>query len=162
MATNEFEVLRVCENGHAAGRPSVAGEEHCPQCGAKVLSACPSCQEPIRVATNPLQRLSGALGLNEGARPRYCAKCGKGFPWQTQAITFLKDIGREAALSKEELAQYDQAVEDVAQNNVRAVRSAAKVLTVALKLGKPTYAEACTLMREVAAQSVLESVGISG
>jgi hypothetical protein len=158
MASTDFEVLRICENGHAAA----PGGEHCPECGAKVLSACPACGESIRVATNPMQRLSGALGFNEGSRPRYCAKCGQGFPWQTQAVSFLKDIGREASLSKDELAQYEQAVEDVAQNNARAVRSAAKVLAAALKLGKPAYAEACTLMREVASKQVLESVGIGG
>ena len=123
MATQDFEAMQICENGHivaaAGGSPGEPRKEHCTECGSKVLIACPACQEPIRTTVHPLQRLSGVLGFGRSDRPRYCAKCGKPFPWQEQAVTFLKDIGREASLSKEELSLYDRAVEDVAQNNVK-------------------------------------------
>jgi hypothetical protein len=164
MAGNDFEVMQICENGHIVTATALATpsekKEYCSTCGAKALTACPACQEQIRYKAQALQRLSGALGFGQVERPRYCAKCGKAFPWQSQAIGFLKDIGREAALSAEELEQYERAVDDVAQDNVRAVRSATKVLAVALKLGKPAYAEAAKLMREIAGKTVLDSVGL--
>jgi hypothetical protein len=163
MPSNDFEAMQICENGHVvtatAQGTSNQKPEFCPVCGAKALTACPACQGPIGVKVQPLQRITGVLGLTEQERPRHCAKCGKAFPWQEQAVAFLKDIGRECSLSKEELAQFDRAVDDVAQNNLRAPRSASKILAVAATLGNSGLAEASKLVREIGAKDVRDSLG---
>jgi hypothetical protein len=163
MPSNDFEVMQICENGHvvtmtAQGQPDQK-VEFCSVCGARALTACPACQASISYKLQPLQRLTGALGLSEQERPRHCAKCGKAFPWQEQAVAFLKDIGRECSLPKDELAQFDRAVDDVAQNNLRAPRSASKILSIAATIGKPALAEATKLVREIATKDVRDTLG---
>lgn len=80
----EYYTAAVCLRGHVEAsslelRTSPI-PEHCDQCGALIIPACPICQKPIR--GNP----SGVLALYDP--PNFCS-CGSPFPWAPdQAIAF--------------------------------------------------------------------------
>ena len=65
FADIEDKTIYVCLRGHFLGKG--ADCKYCPVCGAEVITKCPSCGEGIRNISNVLTR--------------YCASCGKAFPW---------------------------------------------------------------------------------
>ncbi|MGA8533503.1 MAG: DUF2321 domain-containing protein [Candidatus Tumulicola sp.] len=62
--------MAVCLNGDvvsdSVNRHPQDSATYCPDCGAKVIDACPSCATPI---------------AESGDRPSNCRACGKPFPW---------------------------------------------------------------------------------
>lgn len=89
MSESGYFDLRVCESGHVitdmATRLTGITDPHCPKCGSKTISACPSC-------TNPIQgRRKDSPALQRPVSPQpFCKACGKPMPWAvtSQAIEF--------------------------------------------------------------------------
>jgi hypothetical protein len=92
----EYDKMAVCLNGDIVNdsvlqRPA-DNATHCPDCGAKVIDACPSCSEPIRGAridrrphgtrTEPL--------APDPERPANCRGCGEPLPWTKPKVERVK------------------------------------------------------------------------
>lgn len=115
----------VCEYGHLiTGNLSAFADspaEHCPQCGQKCISACPSCGAPIHgdcyaLHAVPEKSAAGSVwdesyatrsrepkGLTEHTIepctvPSYCHACGSPYPWTS---TLLLEAGRIVDLMDE-------------------------------------------------------------
>lgn len=74
----------VCRRGHATSwaveRDASPAPDHCPECGARVLTDCPACGERIQ---GSLTRVAAPY-----APPVFCA-CGSPFPWASeQAVIY--------------------------------------------------------------------------
>lgn len=75
----------ICENGHYLGEAcEMSHEKYCPACGAKVLTECPNCGEPIR-------------RNKYVAFTKYCASCGKLYPWWAEGKMKVSPLSPEEA-----------------------------------------------------------------
>jgi hypothetical protein len=87
MASEGYHGAAVCRRGHkitaliepAQGR-SEPIPERCSQCGAKVLTACPSCSGRIK----GYPRGSMVIGGPEWQAADFCDRCGSPFPWASR------------------------------------------------------------------------------
>lgn len=73
----------ICENGHVVSKYDSNSQSYCSKCGAKIISSCPHCSQPIRglfVSDIPI------FGNRPYTRPDYCYSCGKPYPWTELAI----------------------------------------------------------------------------
>lgn len=93
----------ICKNGHTLSAYEEIPGLFCHKCGAESITCCPNCQTNIRgeICTNiPM------VGYPYKP-PAYCFKCGKPFPWTTQALDVAKELIDDDdnldALSKEKL-----------------------------------------------------------
>lgn len=71
---------RICENGHINITYRRAKDEHCPECGAFLMDACPQCGEIIKKWHYYGMVYLTPKNLNF-ERPDSCTKCGHVFPW---------------------------------------------------------------------------------
>ncbi len=126
----------VCEYGHLiTGDLSAFADspaEHCPQCGQKCISVCPSCGAPIhgdcyeRRMTYELRQsnsLWSESGINYSNMPKgvvehpagpcvvpsYCHACGSPYPW-TNLLLF--EAGRIVDLTDELTAKQKAALKE--------------------------------------------------
>lgn len=75
-----YTVAAVCKRGHALTRDvgRIPAAKRCPDCGAVVLTACPSCDAPIRGVFINTEIV--AIGFPYDP-PDFCEDCGAPFPW---------------------------------------------------------------------------------
>jgi len=90
-----FDNALICENGHVINTTMHAFPEYntnyCQDCGAKAISSCPSCSEPIRG-----ENLDSS-GFGVFPAPKYCHKCGVAYTWtkrrQSAVLEYAEEIG---------------------------------------------------------------------
>lgn len=74
----------VCRRGHAKETALTQAPDRglgfCTECGAEILSRCPSCG--IRILGTPWW--PGVAVFEEYVPPRFCDGCGEPFPWATR------------------------------------------------------------------------------
>lgn len=82
-----YYAAQICLRGHvqsADGKTEFKRGEHCPQCGEACIDACPQCKAPIRG-----QDLYPA---SDYARPSFCYKCGRPYPWMQDRLQTAKEL----------------------------------------------------------------------
>ena len=75
---------RICLNGHVLiTHQPMSSDEYCEICGAKMISKCSKCLNPIRE-----WHFNGmaVLGTPNYDRPMYCKSCGTPYPWTQAAL----------------------------------------------------------------------------
>ncbi|MGM9626932.1 MAG: DUF2321 domain-containing protein [Faecousia sp.] len=88
----------ICENGHEISSSSdICAEKFCSQCGAPIISKCPTCNSIIR--GKPRSEYNYIFGFHV---PAYCCTCGNPFPWTNAAIEAVKYMLEESDLSFDE------------------------------------------------------------
>lgn len=103
----------VCRRGHVKGssllaEPSVDLQGFCPECGAELLGCCAVCL--------------GGIRLNAGqSPPKFCADCGKPFPWLTRPERFYQ---LENMLDREDA---DEATQLLVQDDFKALRTSSEL-----------------------------------
>lgn len=97
-----FYTAYICGNGHViSAKSGVCPYTYCPDCGAKIISKCPSCGSVIRGVVNDSWSY-----VYDFTVPAYCPDCGKPFPWTVAAIetaSALLDVAPELAPEHREL-----------------------------------------------------------
>ncbi|WP_378099601.1 DUF2321 domain-containing protein [Cellulomonas sp. T2.31MG-18] len=104
-----YEGAAICRRGHvetpyidpSRERPVIA--ENCPECGARVLTSCPSCRLRIRGE----MFVPGVIGFGDFKRPSFCDGCGAAYPWATRAERIYE---LENLLDEEEIDEADRVV----------------------------------------------------
>ena len=104
-----YEGAAICRRGHvetqyinpSRERPVLA--ENCPECGARVLTACPSCGLRIRGD----MFIPGVIGVSDYRRPSFCDGCGAAYPWATRAERIFE---LENLLDEQDIDDADRAV----------------------------------------------------
>ena len=112
-----YKTAQVCENGHLRNKDieyhAAKNEDYCSICGAKVISACPSCGSPLRgdyyvVKPRSSATIYDAFGEAHSVRhvsgvqkvkitsevqiPAFCYKCGKPYPWTEATLKTAENI----------------------------------------------------------------------
>lgn len=95
--TVERDQAEICENGHviSIGKDNITEFKFCPDCGYKVIDACPKCNAPIEAAAKSLTPTRFA----EIETPMYCGNCGTPYPWTERQLK----ADEELKLLEEEL-----------------------------------------------------------
>ena len=121
-----YNTQQVCESGHQI-TPGIEVypekmETFCQKCGDPTLTACPSCETPIRGFPRQVRRdtLESIVTV-----PSYCHECGQPYPWTKKEIvqTFI-EFGN---LEEEEKATIEQDVENIAKDGAEAELSAHRI-----------------------------------
>lgn len=107
---NGYENGVVCANGHWINRFGSRPERTtnaCPQCGAKAIQRCATCQTPVRGA--PVSQPAPGMTVASLQRPappdRCCDNCGSPYEWTDRAIAAARDlIALETNVSDKERA----------------------------------------------------------
>src|ERR1035441_9145586 len=99
-----YDAAQICANGHlftaAANQNPEQKRPFCPSCGAKTLTACPACGEPIRgarcvqvhnYAMDSLDTKVGSLT----AIPAHCSECGSALPWTSARLAAARELAGE-------------------------------------------------------------------
>ena len=100
------------------------GAKHCAVCGAKNLSVCEHCNNPMR----PLTR--------HGGRPSYCVKCSKPFPWTQTALAEAKEYTDKLdMLTAEDKADLKESFADLTVDTARTPLAAKLLKQMMVKIG---------------------------
>jgi hypothetical protein len=80
----EYRPAAICKRGHVITEDASTGihvTERCEDCGAKVLTACASCDSMIRGD----YFVPGFIGAGVAyKRPEFCPSCGVPYPWASR------------------------------------------------------------------------------
>ena len=84
----------ICTNGHKISdlleTPHYA-YKCCEKCGKQIITACPSCNEPIRGRV----KSDFLIVTPEATIPAYCRKCGAPYPWTKSALEAMELVLKE-------------------------------------------------------------------
>jgi hypothetical protein len=102
VATSDLEISRA-----------LAGK-FCKECGEEIITACPSCQSPIRGH----YRVSGVLSLRTYTPPNYCEDCGKPLPWMVEKLQAASALADELEdFTDSDRAKIKQSLGDIARDS---------------------------------------------
>ena len=76
----------ICQNGHTVSNNKVVSDKYCSICGAKTISTCPHCGNPIRGK----YKVPNVVSFEDYSPPKYCYNCGNPFPWTERALETTK------------------------------------------------------------------------
>lgn len=103
--TDGYRPAAICRRGHVVTSDMTLGgllTDRCAECGARVLTACPTCEKSIRGR----YRVEGVLDLtSKYSPPNFCADCGGPFPWVGREGRIYELMNR---LDEEELDPADE------------------------------------------------------
>lgn len=87
-----FDVAQICLHGHIVNDSTMSFPQDnspvCKICGAKTITNCPVCGEPIQGAL----RTSERFDIPEYIEPAYCHHCGNLYPWSVEKIDTALDF----------------------------------------------------------------------
>ena len=100
---NFLDTQQVCLNGHQITDSINDSPERlrdfCPDCGAKTITSCPSCDKPIPGH----QHYDGVMSFSSVDVPLNCTSCGNPFPWTEKQETIGPQIKDIASISSADL-----------------------------------------------------------
>ena len=85
-----FDAACICLNGHLVtdDAQSVGASQHCPECGDKTISSCPTCQSEIRGKFHS----DHGLIKRSVAVKSYCYHCGEAYPWTLRKTAGVMEL----------------------------------------------------------------------
>jgi hypothetical protein len=146
-------------NGHPATSnlelsPELAGK-FCKECGAAVITNCPSCKSAIRGYYD----VPGVVSLRPYDPPSFCEDCGTAFPWTAEKLRIASELTEELEdISDEDRKRIKESIHDITRDT-----PATSLAAVRLKkwLGKATDAVGTALWKitvEVATQAAKKTL----
>lgn len=146
-----YDVAQVCLNGHMINdtyqsRPEFS-KRFCPLCGAKTITACPACEEPIQGAVQSQFSMRGSRYLNRpptlqtmtsrASVPIYCHNCGKRFPWTAERIAAAQALAEELdELSAAEKLLLQSSIDDLVSDTPKTTVAVARFKKLMSKTGR--------------------------
>ena len=144
---------QICVNGHVTNSVVQANPSHsqefCSSCGARTVTQCATCKEPIRGHYHH-PRVSAPYHA-----PAYCHKCGTAYPWTAARIEAAKSLADEIAeLDENERLLLKASIDDIVRDTPNSQVASLRFKKFAAKGGK----EAASAMRDILVDVVSETV----
>lgn len=102
---NHYFTAQICKNGDCIVASIEEWPEqcadYCPKCGAKTISACPSCNADIRGFYSE----DGVASYRPYSVPAYCHHCGQPYPWTQSAIEAASELIQEEIMLDRDLRE---------------------------------------------------------
>src|SRR5690348_2780304 len=111
-----YLTAQICMNGHVITSGIEISPEmranFCATCGSATISACPSCQTPIR----GVYHVPGFFSIADHYdAPNHCYNCGAVLPWTKAKLEAAKEHALELeGLNDADKTQLQGAIEDIA------------------------------------------------
>jgi hypothetical protein len=92
--------------------PDRAGK-FCKHCGGAILTACPSCNSPIRGD----YEVAGVFVVRKYVPPNFCEDCGEQFPWMVEKLNAAAALADELEnFTDTERAKIKELLNDVSKD----------------------------------------------
>jgi hypothetical protein len=80
MSSGPYKPAAVCKRGHLITQDATdyPATPRCKECGAKVITTCPSCGDIVRGYHDVPY---GYLDMRDYSPPTFCHNCGDPYPW---------------------------------------------------------------------------------
>lgn len=125
-----YDTAQICLNGHVITESlktsPARAQAFCSECGAATISACPSCNEPIR----GYYHIPGTIGFGRmSGTPSFCHACGAMFPWLTAAMDAANQLA-DLELGNSAADTVKEALPDIVSETPRTKVAAIKMKKV--------------------------------
>ena len=148
-----YRVAQICEKGDLiTDSADVYPEEcqkRCMRCGSKTITACPSCDTPIRGVTDSHPDYAGYR------IPLYCHECGEPYPWTSRILeSAVHILSLDIELDVETKNIISSAIPELMTDNPLASVAAATYSSYISKASDVTKAALHALLADVASETV--------
>lgn len=155
MDDSHYDVAQICRNGHVTNSMARdfpnSNQPRCDKCGTPTITACPSCQTPIR----GYYHVPGVFGGFHYTAPAFCFKCGDPFPWTAVGLEAARELADELdGLTEDERRDLKRAVDELVREGPRTAVAETKFKKIMRKAGK----EGVDAMRSILVDIVSETV----
>jgi len=145
-----YDVALVCLNGHVVSSTLLRDEpeEHsafCSDCGARTITQCQRCREPIRGERESSEAEVLALSPEPFQRAAFCYACGGPYPWTEAAREAAVALVQDSVLDEREKEAFEQALPDLLADTPKTPAAIGRLRTLLRKMGL----ESGTLVRDV-------------
>ncbi len=132
-----YDYAKVCLNGHTLIEPTpVTSDQYCEKCGAKVISACPSCGTVIKRWEYDDDDFCIYIRPSSFDKPFYCRVCGKPYPWTESALEAVALVIQEdEELSALEQERLQESLPDIITETPKTNLAAVRIKKALLKAG---------------------------
>jgi hypothetical protein len=153
-----YDHAQICPTGHVITGSYYTspefGEDFCAKCGKPTISACPSCEAPIR------GHYKSSMAINYN-RPPFCIRCGAPFPWTARGLEEWRMLtGIFEGLSDTERARLEASIDDLVSDTPGTGRAVLTIKTLLPKVGKEAYEAARTVLVAIASAKAKSDLGL--
>ena len=147
-----YDVAQVCLSGHPvnaySGTQPGFNQDHCDKCGARTITECPTCSNPIQGSY--LDEFTHALF----EAPKFCHKCGDPFPWTSEKINAAIELSVEdGSLTEDDAQQFAESVEHIVRDTPRTPLAATRVKRLLTKVGEQTATAVRDILVDIASEA---------
>ena len=142
---------QICLNGHVISYFSSNESDYCPDCGAKTIISCPSCNTNIRGKERPDP---GIIAVYDYILPKYCYNCGQPYPWTKSHLDAIQElIEFDENLSAEEKSYINDNVQSLTIDTPKTTVVATKFNYYLKKAGSATISATRDILVEIASEA---------
>lgn len=159
MDDSYYDVAQICRNGHVANSMAcdypTSNQPHCDKCGAPTITACPSCQTPIR----GYYHVPGVIGSYSYSAPAFCFKCGVPFPWTAVGLQAARELVDELDdLTQDERETLKRTVDELVRESPRTPVAETKFKKIMRKAGKEGVDAMRTILVDIVGETVKKTL----
>ena len=149
-----FDIAQICLNGHVVNDSTIHYPDHnkdfCDKCGAKTITHCPHCNDPIRGR----YYMKFVYDASPFRAPAYCHNCGAPYPWTEAKLNAAKELAEELErLTEEERKILAQSIDDLVKESPKTELAATRVKKLLAKAGKEGARLMLEILKEVASET---------
>ena len=132
-----YHIAQICLSGHMINNgwdefPD-SNKTYCDKCGAKTITACPSCGHSIK----GYQEIEGFVDFEPTPVPSYCDNCGKPYPWTQTAIEAIESmIMEDLSITDDEKNKLASSIPDLLVETPKTILSVARFRKALSSMGK--------------------------
>jgi hypothetical protein len=156
-----YAVAEVCKNGHPTTDDIQDYPERraafCPECGAPTLTACESCNEPIRGD----YEVPGVVVISTYHPPGFCFKCGKPFPWSAAKLSAAQELAGELEdISESDRQVLKDSIGDLTRDTAKTEVAAVRVKKILKKAGGAALSGLQKVLVDIASETAKKALGL--
>ncbi len=154
-----YDTAQICLNGHAtnslaASNPQ-SNQNFCSQCGAKTITACPSCNTAIR----GYYHVPGVIGIFGYNKPAYCFQCGCAFPWTVTSLDAAAELVDDLdTLNADEKRQLKDSFPDLVRDTPKTPVAEGRFKHLTKKAGAEAIGGIRTILIDLVSEAVKKSI----
>jgi hypothetical protein len=159
VADSWYDVAEVCFNGHTSNSSTVHFSQHskpfCDRCGAKTISACPTCSTPIR----GMYHVPGVVGFSSYHPPAFCYQCGAEMPWTAASMNAARLLAEETeGLTDDERDRLAGTLDDLLHDSPMTQVAASRFKRLLSKAGHGTAESFRELLVDVVSEAAKRAI----
>jgi hypothetical protein len=153
-----YDIAQICNNGHPitsilSMSPGDA-KNFCPTCGAKTITTCAKCEQPIRGSSTEVATFGYTV-------PKSCENCGEPYPWTAAKLQAADQLaGLLEELDEKEKRELRESIQELSSDTPKTPVAAAKIKQMLGRLSKDAYQVAVRVIADVATEAAKKQLGL--